>query len=113
MQRIVPAMPFWQQYRREATVIAITLAVQSALIVALFLQRRRRQVAELELRNQRTQLAHAARLATVGELSASIAHEVNQPLAAILSNAEAGEQLDQLRTREHGGIARNIRGHSR
>jgi signal transduction histidine kinase len=39
------------------------------------------------------QLAHAARLATVGELSASIAHEISQPLAAILINAEAGESL--------------------
>ena len=37
--------------------------------------------------------AHAARLATAGELSASIAHEIAQPLAAILSNAEAGERL--------------------
>jgi PAS domain S-box-containing protein len=38
-------------------------------------------------------LAHAARLALVGELTASIAHEINQPLGAILSNAEAGEML--------------------
>jgi len=38
-------------------------------------------------------LAHASRLATVGELSASIAHEINQPLSAILSNADAAELL--------------------
>jgi C4-dicarboxylate-specific signal transduction histidine kinase len=48
---------------------------------------------ELELQGQRAQLAHATRLATVGELSASIAHEINQPLAAILTNAETGEML--------------------
>jgi len=36
------------------------------------------------------ELAHAARLATLGELSASIAHEVNQPLAAIVTSGEAG-----------------------
>lgn len=36
-------------------------------------------------------LAHATRLALVGELTASIAHEINQPLGAILSNAEAAE----------------------
>lgn len=36
-------------------------------------------------------LAHATKLALVGELTASIAHEINQPLGAILSNAEAGE----------------------
>jgi PAS domain S-box-containing protein len=36
-----------------------------------------------------TELAHASRVATLGEMSASIAHEVNQPLAAIVSNGEA------------------------
>ncbi len=36
------------------------------------------------------ELAHAARVATLGELTASIAHEVNQPLAAIVTNGEAG-----------------------
>jgi PAS domain S-box-containing protein len=51
------------------------------------------------------QLAHAARFAVVGELTAMVAHEVNQPLCAILSNAEAAEimlrsdspPLDELR----------------
>jgi PAS domain S-box-containing protein len=38
-------------------------------------------------------LAHASRLALVGELTAMIAHEINQPLGAILSNAEAAEML--------------------
>ena len=38
-------------------------------------------------------LAHASRLAVVGQLTASIAHEINQPLGAILSNAEAAEML--------------------
>jgi len=39
------------------------------------------------------QLAHTARLAAVGELTALVAHEINQPLCAILSNAEAAETL--------------------
>ncbi len=85
----------WQQFHRELLVILGVLLIQSALIIALVLQRQRRHRAELELQEQRAQLAHAARLATVGELSASIAHEINQPLAAILSNAEAGEHLIQ------------------
>jgi PAS domain S-box-containing protein len=41
----------------------------------------------------RQELAHASRLALVGELTASIAHEINQPLGAILSNADAAELL--------------------
>jgi C4-dicarboxylate-specific signal transduction histidine kinase len=38
-------------------------------------------------------LAHAARLAVMGELTASLAHEINQPLSAILNNADAAELL--------------------
>lgn len=44
-------------------------------------------------KRQRQELAHASRLSIVGELTASIAHEINQPLGAILSNVDAGEIL--------------------
>ena len=45
----------------------------------------------LELRETRDKLSRASRVATVAELSASIAHEINQPLAAIVSNGEAAQ----------------------
>lgn len=48
----------------------------------------RRQVEDGLTRAQR-ELAHVARVATLGELTASIAHEVNQPLAAVVTNGEA------------------------
>jgi len=41
------------------------------------------------LHRARSELAHVARVATMGELTASIAHEVNQPLAAVVTNGEA------------------------
>lgn len=45
---------------------------------------------EKGLDRARSEVAHVGRLATMGELTASIAHEVNQPLAAIVTNGEAG-----------------------
>lgn len=48
-----------------------------------------RHMAEEEARRRREELAHAARLSTIGELSSGIAHEINQPLTAIVSFAEA------------------------
>jgi PAS domain S-box-containing protein len=45
--------------------------------------------AEEALRNSQTQLSRATRTATVGELAASIAHEINQPLAAVVTNGHA------------------------
>jgi C4-dicarboxylate-specific signal transduction histidine kinase len=45
--------------------------------------------AEQELRKAQAELAHVTRVTTLGELTASIAHEVNQPLAAVIANAEA------------------------
>ena len=52
-----------------------------------------RKQAEQEAAQQRTDLAHAARLTMVGQLSASIVHELSQPLGAILSNIETAEIL--------------------
>ena len=47
------------------------------------------KLAELELQSTRTELAHVMRVTSLGELTASIAHEVNQPLGAVVANAEA------------------------
>lgn len=61
------------------------------LVVVRDITERRR--AEMELQTQRTELAHLSRVALLGELSATFAHELNQPLAAIMSNARAGQRL--------------------
>lgn len=49
-----------------------------------------RKRSEDALNAVRSELAHVARVATLGEMSASIAHEINQPLGAIVNNANAG-----------------------
>jgi PAS domain S-box-containing protein len=49
--------------------------------------------ADLELRLQRTEMARMSRVSSMGELTASLAHELNQPLTAIASNAAAGSRM--------------------
>ena len=52
-----------------------------------------RKQAELEAKQRRDELSHLSRVALIGEMSASIAHELNQPLAGIASNAGAGQRF--------------------
>lgn len=53
-----------------------------------------REVAESEAdRRQRAELAHVGRMATLDELAASLAHELNQPLSAVVANAQAADRL--------------------
>ena len=79
----------WEQYRWHITAIAAILFVQAAVIIWLFVERRRRQVAEAEMRQRLLEVIHLNRTAIAGALSASVAHELNQPLGAIRSYAEA------------------------
>jgi signal transduction histidine kinase/integral membrane sensor domain MASE1 len=52
-----------------------------------------RRRAQIEVEAQRRELSHLARVSVLGQLSGAFAHELNQPLTAILSNAETGRQL--------------------
>jgi two-component system, LuxR family, sensor kinase FixL len=52
-----------------------------------------RKQAELEAAQHRNEMAHLSRVTTLGELSGSLAHELNRPLGAILSNAQAAQRM--------------------
>jgi two-component system, LuxR family, sensor kinase FixL len=52
-----------------------------------------RKQTELEIAQQRNELAHLSRVTMLGELSGSLAHELNQPLTAILSNTQAAQRF--------------------
>lgn len=88
-------LPIWRQYPLQTASIVAILLFQSGLIAALLYQYRRRRRAEVEARAHLNALAHVNRYAIAGELSASIAHQLNQPLGAVLANAEAAELLLQ------------------
>jgi signal transduction histidine kinase len=83
----------WQQYRSQITLITGLILVQSALISGLLFERRRRVHFEVQARQRSAELAHVNRVAMVGELTATIAHEINQPLGAILTNVETMELM--------------------
>ena len=83
----------WERYRWHIMPIAAIILVQTGLISGLLHERRRRRVAEVESRQRFAELAHANRYSAVGELTTSIAHELNQPLGSILTNAETAELM--------------------
>lgn len=90
----------WEEHRRVIGGGLLVVVMQSVLIAGLVVNLKRRKKAERSLREsqveaQRSQqeLAHVNRVSTLSELTGSLAHELRQPLAAILSSAEAGRQF--------------------
>jgi signal transduction histidine kinase len=68
------------------------LAISAPLMILAAIVQEQQRV-EDDARREREELAHVLRIATLGELTASIAHEINQPLTAIMTNTEAARRL--------------------
>jgi signal transduction histidine kinase len=83
----------WEEHRALLLAAVAIFALQTTLLGFLLIQRRRRKQAEAEAAEQRHEVAHLMRVSVLGELSGTIAHEINQPLTAILSNAQAALHL--------------------
>ena len=92
-QVLFPNPGLWSEYRWHVLGGFGIIAAQGALIGALLAQRRRRREAEAAAQRHLIQIAHLDRVANMGHLTSSIAHELNQPLAGILANAQAGQRL--------------------
>ncbi len=78
----------WERYRWQIALVCAVLLTQAGLISILLYERRRRKMAEIEARQRIAELAHVNRYTLAGELTTSIAHELNQPLGSILVNTE-------------------------
>jgi signal transduction histidine kinase len=83
----------WERYRLPILVIATIIAAQAFTIAALIVHRRRLIRSQATLASERAQLTHVSRNLRLGQLSAALAHEINQPLAAIQANADAGARI--------------------
>ncbi len=101
----------WEQHRLLLLAIGAIVAAQTVTILALMFQRRRYVSTRKSLESERSQLIHVSRNLRLGQLSAALAHEINQPLAAIQANAEAGTRLSSRTApdlAEIGAIFRDI-----
>jgi signal transduction histidine kinase len=83
----------WERYSWQIAIITAVLLIQAGLIAILLQEHRRRQIAEVQSRQRMAELAHVNRFSTAREFTASIAHEINQPLGSILTNAETAQAI--------------------
>lgn len=79
----------WREYRWRAVLFAAGMLLQSVLIAWLLYADFRRRRAEENATLLAAELMHSNRVATAGQLTASLAHEIRQPLTAIVSSANA------------------------
>jgi len=95
-----------QETARDLQLFLIAASVP-LLLLAVALEERSR--AEREAHEQRLQLTHLSRVAMLGEMSGGLAHELNQPLTAILSNAQAAEHLIANKTIDNNELREILR----
>ena len=93
--------------QRTADLVSANAALQAEMVEREAAQKERART-ERALREAEAELARTLRLATMAELAATIAHEINQPLAAITANgrrlpALAGARAADARQRARGG----------
>jgi len=114
----VPQYFVWQSRRKQGNTIEVDVMLKAVrvgdrrFVLATLLDITDRRRAEIELRNaekkvseSREHLAHVARLNTMGEMAAGIAHEINQPLAAISTYAQACKRMLKLDSTSAGDFA--------
>src|SRR5262245_32736161 len=90
----------WEAYHWHVIAVVLIVLAQSALIAGLLVNRRQRRQAERarlraeeQAKRAREELAHTLRVTTLSGLVTAIAHEMSQPLTAIVTNAEATRRM--------------------
>jgi len=83
---VLGVMEFFSHDIRQPEQELLNMMATLGSQIGQFIERKR---AETALHRARTELAHVTRVATLGEMTASIAHEINQPLSGVITNANA------------------------
>ena len=81
----------WDLYQWQIISIVIFVSFLIVMVAWLLFEHRRRHIAEAELKDRLRQILLMDRTLIAGAMSSSIAHELNQPLGAILANCEAAQ----------------------
>ena len=107
----------WENHKGKIIGVIAIIFLQSFVLIFLLIQRKKRSQAEDESQRLRDELTHISRVLSMGEIAASLAHEINQPLAAIQSYAQAAQRflggdppdIDEVGKSLHGVVAGNRR----
>ncbi len=83
----------WSEHRWEVISIVVVISILTFALFASILQYRRRSRAEEKTQKLLDERAHLSRVLAMGEIAASLAHELNQPLSAIRSYAQAAQRF--------------------
>jgi signal transduction histidine kinase len=96
----------WEKYKYRIITLLALLAAENALVFLLIwlIKRRTRAQQLLERQLALKEISHLNRVASMGQMAASLAHELAQPLAAILGNAQAAERLASRPSPDFGEI---------
>ncbi len=107
----------WRDHKWELAGIGLLVLIQAVALVGLVIQYRRRSLAEDESLRLRDERARISRVLAMGEIAASLAHELNQPLSAVRGYAQAAQRFlkkepidtGEINTALEGAIAGNRR----
>lgn len=105
------APQFWETWTFRGAAVGFTIALSVLVTWWLLRAHHERAKEQLELRQHRQEMIHLTRVNMLGELSGALAHELSQPLTAILSNAQAAQRFlaqDPAETGEVGEILTDI-----
>jgi signal transduction histidine kinase len=83
----------WEDHKGKIIGAIVIIFSQAFALILLLIQRKKRSQAEDESQRLRDDLTHVSRVLSMGEIATSLAHEINQPLTAIQSYAQAAKRF--------------------
>jgi signal transduction histidine kinase len=103
----------WEDHKGKIIGVIVIIFSQAFALILLLIQRNKRSRAEDESQRLRDDLTHVSRVLSMGEIATSLAHEINQPLTAIQSYAQAAQRflrgdppdIDEMGKSLHGIVA--------